>query len=106
VRRGDVALAVIQGDYGKPRPVVIVQSDLFNASHPSLIVCPVTSTLRDAPGFRLDIPPTPANGLRQPSQIMADKLLAMPRERIGSVDDEMLLRLNRALALVLGLAGI
>ncbi len=110
MKRGDIVLAVARGDYGKPRPAVIVQSDLFNATHASLLVCLLTTELIDAPLFRLSLAPTPANGLRGTSQIMVDKLIALPRDRIrdqiGIVDDETLLRLNRALALMLGLAGL
>jgi mRNA interferase MazF len=109
VKRGDIVVAVARGDYTKPRPAVIVQSDLFNATHSSLLVCLLSTELIDAPLFRLTVSPSAANGLRDVSQIMTDKLLAMPRdrirERIGAVDDETLLALNRALALMLGLAG-
>src|ERR1700722_2502244 len=110
MKRGDVVVAVARGDYRKPRPAVVVQSDLFNGTHASIIVCPFTTTLVDAPTIRLTVTPDEANGLRETSQIMVDKLLALPcdriRERIGSADDETLLRLNRALALMLGLAGV
>lgn len=103
-------LAVAKGDYGKPRPAVIVQSDLFNTTHASLLVCLLTTELIDAPLFRLPLAPTLANGLREASQIMVDKLLALPRarvrDRIGTADDETMLGLNRALALMLGLAGV
>lgn len=63
MKRGDIVLAVARGDYGKPRPAVVVQSDLFNSTHASLIVCLLTSELVDAPLFRLTIPPSPTNGL-------------------------------------------
>ena len=110
MKRGDIVLAVARGDYGKPRPAVIVQSDLFNTTHASLLVCLLTSELIDAPLFRLPLAPTTANGLYESSQIMVDKLLALPRdrirERIGVADDETMLSLNRALALMLGLAGV
>lgn len=109
MKRGDIVLAVAQGDYGKPRPAVIVQSDLFNATHSSLLVCLLTTELIDAPLFRMTLEPSADNGLRARSQIMVDKLLALRRdrirERIGVLDDEGLLRLNRSLALILGLAG-
>ncbi|WP_201750249.1 type II toxin-antitoxin system PemK/MazF family toxin [Tautonia marina] len=105
-----MVLAVAQGDYGKPRPAVIVQSDLFNPTHASLLVCLLTTECVEAPLFRLTVEPSPDNGLREPSQIMVDKLLALPRgrirERIGTLDDENLLRLNRSLALMLGMAGL
>jgi mRNA interferase MazF len=110
VKRGDIVLAVARGDYGKPRPALIVQSDLFNATHASLLVCLLTSELIDAPLFRLDIVPTPTNGLREASQIMVDKLLALPRDRvrdrIGAAADETMLAVNQAMALILGLAGV
>jgi mRNA interferase MazF len=109
VKRGDIVLAVARGDYGKPRPAVVVQSDLFNATHASLLVCLLTTDLVKAPLFRLTVTPTEANGLDERSQIMVDKLLALPRDRIrgriGALDDETLLALNRSLALMLGLAG-
>jgi mRNA interferase MazF len=109
VKRGDLVLAVAQGDYGKPRPAVIVQSDLFNATHNSLLVCLLTSELIDALLFRITLEPSADNGLRERSQIMVDKLLALRRdrlrERIGTLDDEDMLRLNRSLSLMLGLAG-
>jgi mRNA interferase MazF len=110
VKRGDIVLAVPRGDYGKPRPAVIVQSDLFNLTHASLLVCLLTTELIDAPLFRLPLAPTPANGLQEMSHIMVDKLLALPRDRvraqIGTADDQTVLALNRALALMLGLAGV
>ncbi len=110
MKRGDIVLAVARGDYGKPRPAIVVQSDLFNAAHASLLVCLITSDLVDAPLFRLPLAPTPASGLRHTSQIMVDKLLALRRdrirERIGAADDETMLSLNRSLALMLGLAGV
>jgi mRNA interferase MazF len=102
-------LAVPRGDYGKARPAIVVQSDLFNSTHASLLVCLLTSELIEAPLFRLPIEPSPNNGLKERSQIMVDKLLALPKERIrehiGAADDETLLSLNRSLALMLGLAG-
>jgi len=110
MKRGDIVIAVARGDYGKPRPCVIVQSDLFNATHASVLVCLLTTELIDAPLFRLTVTPSRSNGLRDISQIMIDKLLALPRERvrehIGTLDDAILLGMNRALALMLGLAGL
>ena len=110
MKRGDIVLVVARGDYGKPRPAVIVQSDLFNATHASLLVCLLTSEIVKAPLFRLSLHPAPENGLLEVSQIMVDKLLAIPRHRvrdcIGAIDDATLLALNRCLALMLGLAGV
>lgn len=84
VNRCDVVLVAARGDYaGKPRPAVIVQSDLFNSTHESVTVCLITSELHDAPLFRLDIEPTQANGLKKPSQVMVDKIFSAKRRNIG-----------------------
>jgi len=82
VHRGDVVLVVAPGDYGKPRPAVVVQSDLFNETHASLTVCPITSSLIDAPLFRVPVGPSRANGLHRPSQIMVDKVQTVRRDRV------------------------
>ncbi len=83
LRRGDVVLSVAAGDYGKPRPALIVQSDLFNATHASLTICPVTSTLVDAPLFRIAVKASRATGLVRSSQVMVDKVQTLRRDRIG-----------------------
>ncbi len=96
------------GDYGEPRLRVVVQPDAFPESHASVIDCQMTSTLAAAPDFRITVDPGPANGLRAPSQVMADKPVTIRREHMGhpigrlSADD--IRRLNIALAFVLGLA--
>ena len=82
VRRGDIVLVVAAGDYGKPRPAVVVQSDLFNDTHASMTVCPVTSALVDAPLFRVPVKPGRANGLAKQSQVMVDKVQTLRRDRI------------------------
>jgi mRNA interferase MazF len=105
--RGDLLTVALQGDLGKPRPALVIQSDLFN-DHPSVTVLPVTSALQEAPLFRIGIEPNATNGLRRPSQVMVDKLQSVPRSRlgpvIGRIDDETVLAVNRALAVFLGLA--
>jgi mRNA interferase MazF len=107
--RGDVVVVALQGDYGKPRPALVIQSDLFNQTHGSVSIIPVSTTLVDAPLFRLTIDPTPANGLRALSQFMIDKVTAVRRDRIarvvGRLEDEKMLRVTRALALWLGIAA-
>ena len=85
MKRGDVVLAVASGDYGKPRPALVVQSDYFNPTHASLTVCPITSELIDARLFRLPVEPGPTNGLRKRSQIMVDKIQSLRRARVRSV---------------------
>lgn len=108
VRRGDIVLCAAPGDYGKPRPAVVVQSDLFNPTHASVTLCPITSELVAAPLFRLDVAPTSENGLRKRSQIMVDKLTSQPLKRIGDVVGRLSVSqmndLDRALKLWLGLA--
>jgi len=109
VKRGDVVIVALQGDYAKPRPALVIQSDLFNDTHPSIAVAPVTSTIVDAPLFRLTVDPTNSNGLRSVSQIMVDKMTAIRRDKIGKavgrLDDATMMRVNRAIALWLGLAA-
>lgn len=108
MRRGDVVTVATAGDYGKPRPAVVVQSDAFPDSHASVIVCQMTSEIADAPMLRVTIEPSAENGLRGLAQIMADKPVTVRRKRIGrqigrlGADD--MARLNSALAFVMGLA--
>ena len=108
VRRGDVVIGAAAGDYGKPRPVVVIQADFFNDDHPSISVCPLTTELRNAPIFRIPISPSADNGLRERSQIMVDKVTTLSRARlreaIGRIDDVTMARVDRALAVFLGLA--
>ncbi len=108
VRRGDVVAIALPGDFGKPRPALIIQSDLFNETHATVTVLPITGTIIDAPLFRLTVEPSEANGLRKVSQIMVDKLTTTRREKIGDpfgrMDDETMLRVNRALAVWVGIA--
>jgi mRNA interferase MazF len=107
MRRGQFVTVAAPGDYGKPRPALVVQSELFDEL-PSVVICPLTTTLRDdADQFRLDVAPSPRNGLREPSQIAIDKITVMPAAKIGAAignaDDALLLRVNRALALFLSI---
>ena len=103
MKRGDVVTVAIQGDYGKPRPAVVVQSDLFNETHPSVTLLPLTSTIVDAPLVRLTIDPGRENGLSRVSQVMVDKAITLPRDKIGEtigrLDEEVMIRVTRALAM-------
>lgn len=105
--RGDLITVALQGDHGKPRPAVIIQSDLFD-EHPSVTLLPLTSELRDTLLFRITIEPSPENGLRQRSQIMVDKIHTVPRAKIGPglgrLSDDEQIAVNRSLMLFLGLA--
>ena len=107
-RRGDVVTVAASGDFGKPRPAVVVQSDVFPQEHVTVIVCHMTSTLTDAPDFRVTIAPSEANGLQRTSQAMADKPVTVRRKRIdarlGRLDARDARRLNRALAFCIGLS--
>ncbi len=108
IRRGDVVAVAAPGDYGKPRPAVIVQSDAFPESRNSVVICQMTLELADAADFRVTIEPGAENGLRVRSQIMADKPVTIRRERIGQqigrLGPDDMARLNAALAFVMGLA--
>ena len=108
MRRGDVVAVAASGNYGKPRPAVIVQTDALPAKHASVVVCQMTSDLIDAPDFRVTIDPDEQNGLRTRSQIMADKPVTIRRERVGrrlgSLEAQDLARLDVAIAFVMGLA--
>jgi mRNA interferase MazF len=108
MRRGDVVIAAATGDYGKPRPAVIVQTDALPETHASIVICQMTSELVDAPHFRVTIEPSERNGLRARCQIMADKPVTLRRERIGKVigrlDDADIGNLDIALAFVMGFA--
>jgi mRNA interferase MazF len=109
LKRGDVVTVAMQGDYGKQRPAIVVQSDLFNATHASVTVAPVTTTIVDAPLFRILVEPSSDNGLQSISQVMIDKLVTVRRDkvgkRIGVIDDETLQRMTRSLALWLSIAA-
>lgn len=108
MRRGEVWTVSGGRDYaGKPRPVVIVQDDGFDATG-SITVCAFTTDQADAPLFRLPVEPNERNGLGSPSRLMVDKITTVPKskvgERIGRLDDEDVVRLNRAVMVFLGLA--
>ena len=103
-QRGDLVRVSLPGDHGKPRPALVVQSDLLEELD-SVVLCPLTSALRNAV-FRVTVEPNPANGLRALSQVMVDKLSTLPRARVtepfGHLDDERMKAVDRALLLVVG----
>ena len=109
MKRGEIWIVAGPSDYaGKPRPAGIVQDDRFDTAE-SLTVCPLTTDPTPGPLARLLVEPTEANGLRVTSWVMADKLTTIAKakfdRRIGRLDDETMLRLNRAMLVFLGLAG-
>jgi mRNA interferase MazF len=107
VNRGDIVVSSSPGDFGKPRPALVVQSDLFNPTHASVVICPITSHLLDAPLFRLTISPSRENGLKAESQIMVDKITAVRREhiakKVGKINETEAASVDRALAIWLDL---
>lgn len=109
MKRGEVWTVSGGPDYsGKPRPVVIVQDDSFDATA-SITICAFTTDETEAPLFRLPVMPQAGNGSRAPCRLMVDKLTTVPKsklgERVGKLDDEDMVRLNRAVAVFLGLAA-
>ncbi len=107
LKRGDLITVAAQGDYGKPRPAVVIQSDALSEAD-SVLVALLTSTLNDAPFYRLSVEPTDTNGLKVSSQIMIDKILAYPRTKCGAVigrlSSQDMLALNNMLSVMIGLA--
>ena len=107
MRRGDLITVALSGDYGKPRPALVIQSD-FLPETDSVLVCLLTTLRRAAPLYRLALLAGEATGLREPSQVMVDKIMAVRRDRcsapIGRADDAALLAVGRLLAFVIGIA--
>ena len=82
--RGDIVVIATRGAYtGKPRPALVVQSDVFNPTHASVTVCPISSDCIDAPLFRVPVPPGARTGLRAASQVMVDKVVSVPRASVS-----------------------
>ncbi len=107
MERGEVWTVSGAGYAGRPRPAVIVQDDRFDATA-SITVCVFTTDETEAPLFRLPVAPNERNGLHSLSRLMVDKITTVPKERlaepIGRLDDEDVVRLNRAILVFLGLA--
>lgn len=106
MRRGDIVIGPSDGHYGKPRPVLVIQADRMTDTD-SVLVCPITSQLSEAV-YRVPLHASDETGLRAPSEIMVDKLQAIRRDRfrkvVGRIDSSTLDRVERILAIVLGLA--
>ncbi len=107
MRRGDFVTVAMPGDFGKPRPALVIQSDLFSEAA-TLTVLLVSSTHQDAPLLRIPVEPDAANGLRRPSHIMVDKIMTVRRDKvshtIGRLDAETMGAVTRSLAVFLGFA--
>ncbi len=108
LRRGELVTVALQGDYGKSRPALVIQSDQFSDLG-SVVILPITSTIVNAPLLRPTIEPSSDNGLRSTSQIMLDKPMTVKADKVGPtfgrLDDAAMVSVNRSLALFLGLAG-
>ncbi|MBK1649805.1 type II toxin-antitoxin system PemK/MazF family toxin [Rhabdochromatium marinum] len=105
--RSDFVTVAMQGDFGKPRPALVIQADQFS-EHGTVTLLPLTSALVDAPLLRITIDPSPENGLQKPSQVMLDKAVTVRRDKIGAVfgriDANAMVEVDRCLAVFLGIA--
>ncbi|HEX6859620.1 MAG TPA: type II toxin-antitoxin system PemK/MazF family toxin [Caulobacteraceae bacterium] len=108
MKRGDLVIAAVPGDYGKPRPHVVIQTDVLNPTHASVLACPLTTELRGYP-YRIALSAEQTQGLDRDSEVMTDKLQPIRRDRIsrvvGSVSADQLRDIEARLAFVLGLRG-
>ena len=109
MKRGNLVLVATPGDYGKPRPALIVQTDLF-LEHPSLTICLLTSHIKQTPLFRYSLDPDADNGLSTISQVQIDKVMTIPREKIGAaigrLPDKQMSEITKLLALWIGIADL
>ena len=107
MKRGDIVIVSAPGQYGNPRPAVVIQSDGLTMTE-SVLVCLLTSEVEEAPYFRLTLQPNNGNGLTATSQVMVDKIVALPRTKcsgpVGSLDPTEVMALNQRLTVVIGLA--
>jgi mRNA interferase MazF len=108
MNRGDFVTIARQGDFGKPRPALVIQSDPFN-EHATVTVLLVSSLMVDAPLLRVTVQPTERNGLQKSSQVMVDKAMTVKRDNLGeafgTARDAAMLEVGRCLAVFLGIAG-
>ncbi len=109
MRRGELRLGNVQGDHGKRRPVLVVQSNSLNEAHATILICLLSSDIQDFPECRIDIAPDSANGLERTSQAATDKIFAIRRERlsdpIGTVSEAVMDKVTRSLAFSFGMAS-
>jgi mRNA interferase MazF len=105
--RGDLVTVAVSGDFGKPRPAVVFQSDHFDQTG-TVTVLLISGAEANAPLLRVPVQPTTGNGLRKPSQVMIDKAMSVKRERLappfGRLDDDTMIAVTRSLAVFLGIA--
>ena len=105
--RGDLVTIAMQGDFGKPRPALVIQANQFS-DHSSVTVLPITSMLVPAPLLRVTVKPSAENGLQKPSQVMVDKAMTVMRDKIGAtfgcIEADVMVEIERCLAVFLGIA--
>lgn len=105
--RGDLVTIAMPGDFGKPRPALVIQTDQFH-EHATVTILPVTSTLVAAPLLRITVQPDAENGLQKTSQVMVDKAMTVKRDKMGPafgrVDRNVMGEVERCLAVFLGIA--
>jgi len=105
--RGNLVTIAMQGEFGKPRPALVIQANLFN-EHASVTVLLITSTLVAAPLLRVTVQPSTENGLQTPSQVMVDKAMTVKRDKLGPafgyIEANALVQVERCLAVFLGIA--
>ncbi|BBP00783.1 type II toxin-antitoxin system PemK/MazF family toxin [Sulfuriferula nivalis] len=105
--RGDFVTIAMQGDFGKPRPALVIQADMFNELA-TITLLPVTSTLVGAPLFRVTVQPNEKNGLQKPSQVMVDKAITVKREKVGNtlghIDTVTMIEIERCMAVFIGIS--
>ncbi|EDA5930150.1 type II toxin-antitoxin system PemK/MazF family toxin [Salmonella enterica] len=106
MKRGDLITVAMQGDFGKPRPALVIQADSFDGL-PTVSVLPVTGTLTTAPLLRVTVEPDKENGLRKASQVMIDKVITVKRDKTGDafgrINANLMTEIERRLALFLGI---
>jgi mRNA interferase MazF len=107
MKRGDLVTVAMHGDFGKPRPALVIQADQFEELG-TVTILPVTSTVIEAPLFRITVQPSVDNGLPKTSQVMADKAMTVKRDKVdsvvGRIEAEALVAVERSLAVFLGIA--
>lgn len=106
MKYGDLVTIALQGEFGKPRPALVIQSDLFG-EHSTATVLLLTSSIIEAPLLRVTLEPDAENGLQKTSQVMIDKTMTIRREKIGEAfgfaNQDMMQNIRRLLAVFLNI---
>ena len=106
LKRGDLVILSAPGSYGKPRPSIVLQSDLYDSTASVVVFLMTTKLHPESPLIRYSVLPTQANGLKEPTDVMIDKIFTVPRERmgkkIGKLDPAQMTEITAELAIFLG----